>query len=401
MLNLKRLAAIVFILICVSLAWMVLAAALAIRTEDRTYTSEEAVDDLWGPPLRQRHPTVSYPSPTTPGGRKYVQPVQSDISVVLKYSPKRKGLLWHRTFQAAVDAIYQIRNTTLVSQTFYIQFPLPAHTSYSDFVFEIDGKSMEIEPRKDGVVVGAVQLGAGAQSAVKIAYRTQGKDRWEYLFDGTPRVEQFNLAMRTDFDEIDFPVGTASPTGDRVKLNPGWELNWSYPKWLAPPGIGMEMPSVVNPGPVASRITFFAPISLLFFFTVLILMSTLLSVPLHPMHFFFLGAACFAFQLLFAYSVDLLPALAAFCIAATVSLALNLCYLGAVTGWKFARLAVLAQFGYLVLFSYSFFFEGLTGITITVGGIVTLAIMMIATARVSWDRLLAKPVAIQPAVPAL
>jgi hypothetical protein len=38
----------------------------------------------------------------------------------------------------------------------------------------------------------------------------------------------------------------------------------------------------------------------------------------------------------------------------------------------------------MILFSYSFFFEGLTGLTITIGAIVTLALLMTATARVNW-----------------
>jgi hypothetical protein len=44
---------------------------------------------------------------------------------------------------------------------------------------------------------------------------------------------------------------------------------------------------------------------------------------------------------------------------------------------------------FLVLFSYAFFFEGFTGLTVTVGAIVTLFVMMQTTARVDWDRVFA------------
>ena len=81
----------------------------------------------------------------------------------------------------------------------------------------------------------------------------------------------------------------------------------------------------------------------------------------------------FAFQLLLAYLVDLIPLALAFTVAAAVSLALVGGYLRAAAGKTFARIAVPAQFIYLVLFSYSFFFDGLTGLTITVGAVVTLA----------------------------
>ena len=44
----------------------------------------------------------------------------------------------------------------------------------------------------------------------------------------------------------------------------------------------------------------------------------------------------------------------------------------------------MAQFAYMILFSYSFFFEGLTGLTITIGAIATLALLMVTTAKVNW-----------------
>ena len=59
-------------------------------------------------------------------------------------------------------------------------------------------------------------------------------------------------------------------------------------------------------------------------------------------------------------------------------------YLWRAAGAKFAAIAALAHFAYMVLFSYSFFFEGLTGITIAIGAIVTLALLMSFTARVNW-----------------
>jgi CheY-like chemotaxis protein len=55
-----------------------------------------------------------------------------------------------------------------------------------------------------------------------------------------------------------------------------------------------------------------------------------------------------------------------------------------IEGRHFVRLGAIAQFAYMILFSYSFFFEGLTGLTITIGAIVTLALLMAATARVNW-----------------
>ena len=76
----------------------------------------------------------------------------------------------------------------------------------------------------------------------------------------------------------------------------------------------------------------------------------------------------------------------AFLSAAAVSLALVVSYLRVVTGMRDALLkAGAAQAIFLVLFSYAFFFEGFTGLAITVGAILTLFVLMQMTARVSWD----------------
>ena len=52
---------------------------------------------------------------------------------------------------------------------------------------------------------------------------------------------------------------------------------------------------------------------------------------------------------------------------------------------RFALLEIgLAQVVYLVLFSYSFFLRGYTGLVITVMAVATLALVMQLTARLDW-----------------
>jgi len=109
------------------------------------------------------------------------------------------------------------------------------------------------------------------------------------------------------------------------------------------------------------------------------------------MHYFFLGASFFAFNLLFAYLVDHVIAEIAFVIAAAVSLALVISYLWRVVGWRFAlREAGISQFLFLILFSYAFFFEGYTGLVVTIGAILTLAALMQITAKVDWAEVFRK-----------
>jgi inner membrane protein involved in colicin E2 resistance len=148
----------------------------------------------------------------------------------------------------------------------------------------------------------------------------------------------------------------------------------------------MVLPEPLQPGPLAQRITFWAPLSLLFYFFVLFILTTIRRINLHPMNYFFLAAAFFAFHLLFAYTVDRVSIGLAFAICSVVSMSLTVSYLRLVVGLRFAAVeAALAQFFYLILFSLALFNEGFSGLAITIGSILTLFVTMQLTARIDWE----------------
>lgn len=147
----------------------------------------------------------------------------------------------------------------------------------------------------------------------------------------------------------------------------------------------MAMPEKLNPGPWVSHVTFAAPVSLFLFFFLLFIITTREGVDVHPMNYFFVGAAYFSFHLLLAYLVDHISIHAAFAVCSLVSIFLVVSYMRIVVGAKFAFLQVgLSQFVYLVVFSYTFFFEAYTGLAITALCILTLFVVMQYTARVDW-----------------
>jgi inner membrane protein involved in colicin E2 resistance len=148
----------------------------------------------------------------------------------------------------------------------------------------------------------------------------------------------------------------------------------------------MTMPQELQPGPLAGEISFAAPVSLFFFFFLLFIITTLRNIDLHPMNYFFLATAFFAFHLLLAYLVDHISIHAAMIIASVVSIALVVSYLRLVVGIRFAALeAGIAQLIYLVGFSYAFFWKGFTGLAITIISVITLFLVMQATGRIRWS----------------
>jgi hypothetical protein len=272
-------------------------------------------------------------------------------------------------------------------------FPYPAaHTIYDDLVFTVDGVPVALTHR-DGAASGTARVAPGATARLRVAYRSQGLDAWGYRFGGdVAQVRDFGLAVTTDFRGLDFRDNSLSPTRERATPQ-GLELEWGYRNLVSGSQIALVMPQKPQPGPLAGRISFFAPVSLFFFFFLLFIITTLRRVELHPMNYFFLAAAFFSFHLLLAYLADQVPIHAAFVICSVVSVALVVSYLRLVTGLRFALVeAGLAQLVYLVLFSYAFFFEGVTGLTVTVGAILTLFVVMQLTGRIRWaERFAAGP----------
>jgi len=142
----------------------------------------------------------------------------------------------------------------------------------------------------------------------------------------------------------------------------------------------------LQPGPLAERITLWAPLSLAFYVFAMIVITALRRIELHPLNYLFLAAAFFAFHLLFAYTVDRIRVEYAFALCSAVSLALTISYLRLVVGLRFAAVeAAAAQFFYLILFSLALFDEGYSGLAITIGAIVTLFVTMQLTGRIRWS----------------
>lgn len=395
----RRLIAIVFIFGCVTVAWMILGSSIFYRTEmsDTSRWLGDEVEELWGSEHVQRAPVVVLPAHQQ-GPHATVDLESSTIFVDLELEHRQKGLLWYATYEVSFDGTYTFQNPLDEVVTATVSFAFPAAgTIYDGFEFRVK----EQQARPIGSIANelqtTVELAPGEMAEIHVAYTSRGKDQWLYSFaDGITTVKDFALVVNTDFAEYDFPSRTISAS-EKTRTPRGWELEWQFNNLVADFDVGVKMPEKRNPGPMASRMSFFAPVSLLFLFTVLVVLGAVKDTSLHPMHYFFLGASFFAFHLLFAYLVDHLLLELSFVVAAIVSLLLVISYLWRVAGWRFAlREGGVSQFLFLVMFSYAFFFEGYTGLVVTVGSIFTLAVLMQITAKVNWEKVFRKKEIVSP-----
>jgi hypothetical protein len=403
---LRRIAAITFIFFCTTVAWAILGSTIYYRTTVPVASLRDSVTNTWGVAQEQKPPSAAYTErveqleKTTEGGKVVERlaehdvvhslPLErSDLGVDLQLDYRQKGLLWFSTYKVGFNGAYRFRNTTGGNHTIDFSFPYPANqATYDGLVFTING--VPVANQNAAGSLRASKLMAPDETVeITVGYRSQGLDRWTYSFQGQPAdIRKFNLNMTTNFDAIDFPENTLSPV-EREKTASGWRLKWNYSSVVTSYSIAMEMPHRLQPGPLAGQISYFAPVSLFFFFFLMFIITTVRSIDLHPMNYFFLATAFFAFHLLLAYLVDHVSIHTSFVVCSLVSVFLVVTYLRLVVNMRFALVeAAGTQFVFLILFSYAFFFQGFTGLAITVGAIITLFVVMQLTARVDWGKLL-------------
>ncbi|MBD3401700.1 hypothetical protein GF420_02305 [candidate division GN15 bacterium] len=416
----RRILAIVVIFGCTTVAWVILGTTTVLRTEHQDTKLTERVGKIWGQTQHQVAPRLTFQTEEEklvqwtvdgqPRQERRIVPVDkvqvmdsSQITVSLDLEHRKKGLLWYATYRVRFDGEYLITNTGNEERTYAFRYTFPTRDGvYDNFVMAVDGEALTDVQPVDRVVTHNLTLAPNEEARVRVAYGSQGLDEWWYVFGSdVAQVRNLDLTMVTNFADIDFPDDAISPT-DKRQTDDGWQLTWEYDNLISGIQIGMKMPQRLNPGPFVSRVTFFAPVSLFLFLFLMFIITTLREIKVHPMNYFFICAAFFSFHLLLAYLVDHIDIHLAFAISAAVSILLVISYMRLVVGPRFAMVeAGLSQLVYLVAFSYAFFLEGYTGLTITILCILTLFVVMQLTGRINWEEKFAttKPEIARPARP--
>lgn len=412
----KKLIAVGFIFICASVAWMILGAANMNRTDTAYSSLKQEVATLFGDSLDiyapECHAKVPRTVEETVDGRRVVTTVydlvpaeiaKTDARVSVVLDPRKKGNLWFPTFRARFTGEWvfsadksAIPGTAPASGApqglagFYVLSTLESGNSvYDNVSLAVNGEPVaDVTPliRKTEI---PVVPNADGTVRLAVSYDVTGMEQLRYYPSRNPgeitQINDFNLTIDADFLNYDFPEGMMSPT-ERTDRKDGSELLWRFAKSVTGKDIGLTIPNKLNPGEIVTRVAFFAPVSLLFFLVALLVFTVVRNAGLHPMHYFFLAATFFSFHLMFSYFSDKWDIYPSFAVAALVSLALTVSYLARFADRAIAFvIAPAAQLVYLVIFSFSFFFDGMTGILVTVCAVVTLFILMQLTAGVNWD----------------
>ena len=263
----------------------------------------------------------------------------SRVRVDLKLDQRRKGLLWYDTYGVAfVGHATGLHNPDAQERTLVVHFAFPSTEAlYDGFTLKVDGRELRRGERP-------LDRASTCTHAARRRAPGEPRSRWATARAGwapgpTPSRPRASAQVR-DFDAghdhrlrraSTSPPAPSLPRRRRARAAAGGWAGAST-AWSRARSSAWTRRDRINPGPLAARITFFAPVSLLFFFTVMVDAGRAARQSLHPVNYFFLAAAFFAFHLLLAYLVDHVNVHVAFALAAATSVFLVVSYLRLVGG---------------------------------------------------------------------
>jgi len=437
----KKIIALSIIFVCTWIAWGILSLVIESRTDETTGRVAGDVSSLWGGTHSQNAPTIqldwttsemveltdeeksahvqklrdrwdavpahrnrAFTPPSTDGMMKKletkhttpVSPSSTTVKADLSVEQRKRGLLWFATYRVNFDSAYTIENPEDQPVWATVTFSFPsaqavydnmAITAYNDATKKITAENFHVTT-SGGQMIGQIFMPAKSARHVEFKYQSRGLDSWQYRFGNNVEVvKNLDITITSNFDEVDFPMGSISPDRNEARTDAvGRILKWKKNSLVSDLSIGMLMPQNLNPGPLAKSMTIHAPVSLFFFMFMMFMIQVLRGIRIHPMNYFFIATSFFAFNLLFSYLVSHMTIAIAFAISSAVSLALVMTYLRRAVGTRFALVeAGISQLLFQVLFSLAHFLEGYTGLTVTIGAILTLAVAMHLTARLDWE----------------
>ena len=412
--SLQKIAALIVIFVGASIAWMILGSANLIRTDESSSSLKSTMHDMYGDELTIAAPTLFKRMPKLDGDvilknnnddeddedvetvintnnllEEYSDLKTSDIKIDVKLDRRKKGYLWFPTFKAHFSAKYTfiIENfnqnhsyyvSTIFSSSDNIYNNVKVRVNgeeVKDFLKLLVNRELTVFPKRNG------------ELEFEVEYDATGMELLQYTLASRNELTQvngFNCVITTDFKDYDFPRTMFSPT-TKEETKEGAKLTWNFTNTITGKNIGLIIPNKLTPGYITSRVAFFAPIPLLFFFIVLLMISTVTKQDIHAMHFFFLALSFFSFHLMFSYFSDQMNIYLSFAISSFVSLMLTVTYVMHFLSKKMSFIIIpLIQIVYLFVFSFSFFFDGITGLIVTICAVTTLFVLMQLTAKKNW-----------------
>lgn len=279
------------------------------------------VEQIWGGPLLQPQPLVMWrraDAATPELSRADISSTKVQVELDVEY--RRRGITEYPGYQARVAGAYQLTNPTADPIQASFSLGLPSARSslmLTELSLTVDGREdpSHTEYAPDKITwAGRVEGGHTAIFAVK--YRARGLQRFGYALspaalkseDARPISHfELDLLVRGAHDELDFPLGSMSPTLNETTPEGARHLVWSVDRMLSAFDVGLVLPDKSGLTAALRKFVYNAPwFYLLFAFSAVLAMSGRTSRE-RAIHLVGLSSAYFLYFPLTTYLVAYLP----------------------------------------------------------------------------------------------
>lgn len=362
-----------FVYVALTAAWLALASSLEQRHDSVQDRLRSAVSGLWGQAQTTQCPFL----PDGPA----MDSATLQVDLTMEY--RKKGHSWYSVYTALVAGEYALPPEA-AGKTLKLSLPAGAGM-LNQFALQLDGREVtDYSQSGDAVEIPIPENGA---QKLTVKHESQGSESWWFNFSQAPRIpKNLDLTLVTNFDEVDFPDGSVSPTLSK-KQEQGWCFQWSYDRLLSGGSVGVELPRKRDDGRTLIDICRYGPLGLLLFFGALTLSALDGKKEIHPIHLTLLGCAYFSFHILFVYLADVIPLVVALAVSTAVTTFIIAAYTRRVYGTPFSTQRVIPALAlYLLLYSSAFMIEGFKGLPLVALLVLTLHLAMQLSTRLEMSQ---------------
>lgn len=393
----------------IGIFWLLSSAAsvsIGYRIMDRhqtTYTrGMKFVNDAWGGNLSQKPPSITYntveqqefENQKTGEMQKRTVTLKQDIgffsqnlNLKIDAKPRTKGLLKFPGYLLSFNGTYKIKNTLNRKEKLDFNFELPVNSgNVTDISITLDKKPyLDDANLADGIQI-SKEMNPLEEHEVVIQYKAQGTGSFSYsMGENRKEIKKLNAILITDFVDYNIHEKAMVPTeqGSDNKLT---KITWSGENLITDQNISLEF-KIEDYGSLASKLFFYAPLSLFLFLFSVVIFTVSKDISLHPMHYLFIIGGFFIFYLLGSYIISFVNVMLGIVISLAISTSIILYYMHLIKkGSNLFQATGASALIFQWVFSMAFFFPEYTGLLITLASILSFVGLMKVTADTEWEK---------------
>ena len=209
-------------------------------------------EDLSKPAITRKH-TVRYTVAENPF-------VTTRHEVTIRQNPRHKGSAVYAAYETACHFTYVLRNPAEHDVTAQFKFPLPSASSmYDDLAITLNGTNeLDALQVEKGALVLEEHLAQGETANLQIAFKSRGLAYWYFQIRQPREVRDFELLLKLPDlpkSKLNYPEGCMTPT----QIMPtddghGCTLAYRLDHAICNKGMGIELPSLSQPGETTTAV---------------------------------------------------------------------------------------------------------------------------------------------------